>query len=104
LLIDKNARAFVADALHGKFKLLAAIAAQRTEYVTGEALRVDADDGRPGVDVTEHEGNAAFDATRCGRITGPAWLGLGDDTFEAVDAEMSPARGEVGLRYLGHGD
>lgn len=56
------------------------------------------------MDVTEDEGDAAFDATRGRRITGPAWLGLADDTFEAVDAEMSPAGGEVGLRYLAHGD
>jgi hypothetical protein len=38
LLVNQDAGAFVADALHGELKLLAAIAAQRTEYVTGEAL------------------------------------------------------------------
>jgi hypothetical protein len=65
---------------------------------------MDAHDRRPGVDVAEDQGHAAFDATRGGRIAGPAWFGLGDDTFETVDAEMSPARGKVGLRYLAHRD
>jgi hypothetical protein len=100
LLVDQDAGALFDDAIHGELELLAAVAAQRAEDVAGQALGVDADQRRRGVNVAMHEGDAAFDATECNGIAGTAGLGLGDHTFKAVDAEMSPAGGEVGLRYL----
>ena len=45
-----------------QFELLAAVAAQGVEDVSGEALGVDADDGRRGVDVAHDEGDGGFDA------------------------------------------
>jgi len=104
LLVDQDAGAFVDDALHGELELLAAVAAQRAKDVAGEALGMNADDGRRRVDIAEHKCDAAFYATGGRRITRPTGLRLGNDTFKTMDAEMSPAGGEVCLRYLADRD
>jgi hypothetical protein len=61
---------------------------------------MDAHERRRGVDVAEHQRDAAFDAADGRRVAGAAGLGLRNDAFKAVEAEMSPTGGEVGLRYL----
>jgi hypothetical protein len=48
LLVEKDSRAFCGDALEGKLKLEAAVAAERAEDVASEALRVYADHGSGG--------------------------------------------------------
>ena len=55
LLVEQNARALFGDAAHGQLQLQAAIAAQRAEDVASKALRVDADNGRHGVDVAHDQ-------------------------------------------------
>ena len=93
--------------------MLAAVAAEGVEDVSGEALGVDADDGGSYfsvfagvVDVAHDEGDGGFDADG-GRGDGVvAGLGCFPDGFKAEDAELSPAGGEVGigeLAYAGEG-
>jgi hypothetical protein len=65
---------------------------------------MNADDRRRGVDVAKHEGYAALYATNGRRIAGPTGFRFRDNTFKTVDAEMSPAGGEVCLRYLADRD
>ena len=62
LLVEQDAGAFVGDAGEREVELVVAVAAQGVEDVAGEALRVDADDGRRGVDVAEDEGDGGLDA------------------------------------------
>ena len=103
VLVEQDAGAGVGDGGEGELELLAAVAAQRVEDVAGEALGVDADDGRRGVDVAHDEGDGGLDAAG-GRGEGVvAGLGVGDDAFEAEDAEVSPAGGEVGIGELAYG-
>ena len=104
LFVDQDAGAFVDDALHCQFELLTAIAAKRAEDIAGEALRMNADDRGRGVDIAEHEGDAALYTARGRRIAGPAGLGFCDDAFETMNAEMSPAGREVCLSYLADRD
>ena len=102
LLVEEDASAGAGYGAERELELLAAVAAERVEYVAGKALRVDADDGRSGVDVTQDESDGRLDATR-GRwnslITG---FGSIDDAFEAEDAEVSPTGREVGIGDFGH--
>ena len=49
------------------------------------------------MDVAHDEGDGAFDAARGGGDAVVAGFGVVDDAFEAEDAEMSPAGGEVGV-------
>ena len=67
LLVEEDAGAGVGDGGEGEFELLAAVTAQGVEDVAGEALGVDADDGRGGVDVAHDEGHGGFDADGGGR-------------------------------------
>jgi hypothetical protein len=74
--------------------LVVAVAAEGVEDVSGEALRVDTDDWGICVDVPHDEGDGAFDGFARG-VAGD-W-----DAFEAEDAEVSPAGGEVGFGNFG---
>ena len=86
------------------FKLKAAVAAQRTEDVSGEALGVDADEGRRGVNVAHDEGDQALDfaALRGRARRRVACLLSRQRSLKAEDAEGSPASGEVGFGDLLH--
>ena len=98
LLVEEDAGAGGGDGGEGELELLAAVAAERVEDVSGEALGVDADDGRGGVDVTHDKGDGGLDAAEGsgdGRVAG---LGIVDDTFEAENAEGAPACREVCIR------
>src|ERR1041385_3188217 len=80
---------------HGKrhLQLLAAIAAQRAEDVAGKALRVNEDKRRLGGDIPEDKRDSLFLAA----VGGGAGIKL---AFKAQDAEVSPARGKIGLSLL----
>lgn len=56
------------------------------------------------MDVSHDERDAAFDAAGGRRVAGAAGLRLSNGAFKTVDAEISPARGEVCLRNLGDRD
>ena len=84
-----------------------AVAAQRVEDVSGEALGVNAHDGRTWfaiggrrVDVAHHfevphdEGNGAFDGAA-------RWVAGLRHAFKAEDAELAPTCGEVGIGDFG---
>ena len=86
LLVDENARAFLGDHRERKFQLLAAIAAQGMKDVSGQALRVNANQGRGGFHVAHHQGDGFFDATIA--------VGTGLSA-KAVDAELAPAGGKI---------
>jgi len=88
LLINENAGALLGDHGEGHFELLAAVAAQGTEDVSGEALGVDANERRAGLHVSHNQGNGLFR------------LGARNAQRKAVNEEMSPTRGEFGGRHL----
>ena len=76
--------------------------------VAGEALRVDADDGRlrsglGGDDVAHHQGDRRLHPIGGRGNLIIAGFRVGDDALEAEDAEVSPACGEVGIGELAHG-
>jgi hypothetical protein len=100
LLVEQDADAFFSDFGEGEFELEPAIAAQGVEDVSCEALGVDADQGRGGMDVTDDEGYEAFDVFAVLGGFFAAGAGLGQVTLEAEDSEVSPAGGEVGVGYL----
>jgi hypothetical protein len=93
LFIEEDAGALGGDHGEGEVELVVAVAAQRVEDVSGEALGVDADQGDAGVEVAHGEGNGAFDVFQ-GRVAG-----LGD-ALEAENAEMSPTGREIGVGDL----
>ena len=104
LLVEEDAGAFGGDGAEGEVELVVAVAAEGVEDVAGEALGVDADDGRgwPSVgrgrfEVAHGEGYGGFD----GFAGGVAGLG---DAFEAEDAEVSPAGGEVCVGDFGEAE
>lgn len=108
LLVEEDAGAGLGDGGEGEFELLAAVAAERVEDVSGEALGVDADDGRGGVDVAHDECDGGFDAAGgCGDelVAGLrlVWFALDTflDAFEAEDAEVAPTCREIGVCELG---
>ena len=107
LLVEEDAAAGFGDGGEGELELLAAVAAEGVEDVSGEALGVDADDGRVGlavwaggVEVAHDEGDCGFGAGERGGEVGVAGGWIGDDALEAEDAEVSPAGGEVGVGDL----
>ncbi len=90
--------------LKREVKLIVAIAAQRMEDVAGEALRVDADDGRCRVQIAHDEGHGGFRTGEGGGQIGVAGLRIVDDALKAQDAEVSPAGGKVGIGELAYGE
>jgi hypothetical protein len=97
LLIEEDAGAGFRDFLESKFELEPAVAAEGAEDVAGEALRVNADEGRGGVDIAKDEGNEAFDGGLGWRRVGVAGGWRGVPAFESQDAEVRPAGGKIGL-------
>jgi len=102
LLVEEDACACFRDGPESQFELQSAIAAQGVEDISGKALRVDADDGRLGVDIAHDEGHCALDSFHGSRRVGVARFGIGDDAFESEDAEMAPACGEIGIGNLSY--
>src|ERR1700722_4416559 len=84
LLINHNARAFFTDHGQRKLKLLTAIAAQRMENVSCQALRVNSHQRRRGFDVAHDYCN--------GFLRGLSIRGF---CSKAVDAELAPTGGEI---------
>jgi hypothetical protein len=105
LLVEQDTGALVGYAGEREVELVVAVAAQGVEDVSGEALRMDADDGRSGVNVSEDKRDGGLDALlRRGVVKGgrPRVSGIGDrqDAFEAEDAEVCPAGREVGFGHF----
>ena len=87
LLIDQDTGAFIRDHGQGEFKLLAAIAAQRVENVTGKALRVDSNERWPRFHIAHHQCDSLFD---------PAIAVRRRVSAKSVNTEIPPAGREVG--------
>lgn len=100
LLIEENAGAFRGDFGEGELELEAAVAAEGAEDVAGEALGVDADERRGGVDVAHDESDEAFNLRGCGGLGRAVGQRLGGLALKAEDAEVAPAAGEIGLGDL----
>jgi hypothetical protein len=96
VLVEQDAGALFGDGAEGEVELVVAVAAERVEDVSGEALGVDADDGRSGLKVAHGEGDGRLD----GLTVGVAGLG---EALEAENAELSPAGGEGGIGDLANG-
>lgn len=101
LLIEENACALLRNFGEGELELKAAVAAQRAEDVSGEALGVDSDEWRRGVDVAHDESDEALFLRWRGRVWRAVGERLGGLALKAEDAEVAPAGGEVGLCDLG---
>ena len=81
--VDNEATTVAGDGREGKLKLLAAIAAQTMEDVSGEALGMDPQDrGRAGLQVSENDGHGFFPFVRM-------------DPFEPVDSKLTKLGGEI---------
>ena len=87
LFIDENPCTFFGDHRQREFELLPAVAAQRVKDVSSEALRVHADQRRGRLHIAHHQRDCFFDA---------AIAVGGGVSAKAVDAELAPARGELG--------
>lgn len=83
--------------------MLAAVAAQGVEDVSGEALGVDAHDRGLAVDVAHDEGHSPFDAPGGDGNRVVAGLGVVDNALEAENAEVSPAGRKICIGYLADG-
>lgn len=94
LFVDQNARPFAGDQGKRQFELLAAIAAKRMEYITGQALGMHAHQRRRGLHVSHDQSYSFFD-----RVLVPVTAG---SCAKTVDPEMSPPRGEIGRSNLLH--
>src|SRR6185312_2290386 len=92
--IEKNACAGLRDQRKRHFQLLAAVAAQRTEHVAGEALGVNAYQRWRSMDVAQNQRDGLFLTAILGAVS--RWK----LAFKAHDAEVSPARGEIGFGML----
>ena len=108
IFVEQDSGACIGDCRKGKFELLAAIASERVEDVASEALRVDAYDrwlrsGPGGNDVAHDERDGRLDSAGWRGDCVVAGLRTRDDTFEAEDAELSPACGEVCVGELANG-
>ncbi len=95
LLVEEDARAGVGDFAESQFELETAIAAKGTEDIAGEALGVDADQRRCGVNVAHDEGHEAFDLFALESAFFATRARPRELTLEAQDPEGSPAGGEI---------
>ena len=84
LLIEQDARASLRDEAQRHLQLLAAIAAQRIEDIARQALRMNSNQRRSRVYITQDQGYSFFGTRRI--------FELAD---KAVDAKMRPARREI---------
>ncbi len=102
LFVEQDAGALAGDEAEREVELVVAVAAEGVEDVSGEALGVDADQRRGfGVEVAHGERDGVFDGAAVGVGVEVARLG---EAFEAEDAEVSPAGGEVGIGDLANGN
>ena len=97
LLVKKNACASFGDFFERELKLEAAVAAEGAEDISSEALGVDANQRRRGVDIAHDESDEALDGRLRRGCAGAAGLGCGEAAFKSEDAEVSPARRKIGL-------
>ena len=86
LFVDEDSGAVVGDHRERHLELLSAVAAQRSEDVAGETLRMNANERRRGCHVAHDQRDGVFRAARAV---------VAERTLEAVDAEASPAGREV---------
>ncbi len=100
LLVEQDAGALVGDAGESEVELVVAIAAQGVEDVSGEALRVDADDGRSGLNVAEDESDGGLDVLLRRGVVGCGGERVVENALEAENAEVGPARGKVGVGHF----
>ncbi len=100
LFVEKNSNTFGGDAFERQLKLGAAVAALRAEDIAGEALGVDADDRCRGMNVAMHEGDEAINLRFCGGIGGAADCECRFVALETKNAEVAPARGEIGFGFF----
>jgi hypothetical protein len=92
LFVNQDARTLVPNHSQCHFKLLPAVAAQRVKHIAGEALRVNADQRRRGMNITHHQGNSFLDPR------GRARTGF---CAKAIDPEPAPTRGKIrGCEWL----
>ena len=97
LLVEEDTGAGLRDFSKSELELEAAVAAEGAEDVAGEALGVDANERRRGVNIAHDKGDEALDGgLRCGGVV-VAGARRGEPAFKAEDAEVTPARREVGL-------
>ncbi len=99
LFIQDEAGAVGDDCVEREVKLLAAVTAERVENIAGEALGVDADDGRGSGEigvgaVAENDGFFHEFALRSGRGAG------GERALKAEDAEVATGCGKGGFGDL----
>jgi len=74
--------------------LLAAVTAQRAEYVAGKALRVNPDQWRAGEDIAHHQ---------CDRFFYGLVMVSADTSLKAENSELAPAGRKLRRRYLACG-
>ena len=91
LFVNQDAGAQVPNHGERHLQLLAAVAAQRMKNVAGEALRVNPNQRRSGVNISHHEGDGLLDAA----VSIRAGFGA-----KAIDAELAPARREIRGSHL----
>ena len=101
LFVEQDAGTLGGDEAQREVQLVMAVATQGVEDVSGEALGVDADQGRAIAQIAHGEGDGVLDGAAIGVRVQVARLG---EAFKAVDAEVSPAGGEVGIGDLADGD
>lgn len=92
--IKEDPCAGLRDQGESHFELLAAIAAKRAEHVASEALGVNAYERWRSVDVAQNERDSFFLAAILCAVLGRKLA------FKAHDAEVAPARGEIGFSVL----
>src|SRR6185437_6726364 len=102
-LVEQNAGACIRNRGQRQLQLLPAVAAQRVEDVSRQALRVDAHNGRCGLHVAHHQRNRRLDSLRWRRKRVIAGLRISHHAFKPEDAELTPPGREVGLSHLAHG-
>src|SRR5215813_12422604 len=89
LFIQQNARALGSDHSECHLELLTAVAPQRAEDVTCQALRMNAYQRRLGMNVAHHQRNGALN------IPPVSWC-----AFESQNAKGPPASRKVRLRFF----
>lgn len=85
MFVDEEAAAFLLNVFEGGGELVAAVAAEAVKDVAGEALRVDAHQGRRAGDIAHAEGKALLEAA------------VLEAAFEAVDSEVAEFTRETRL-------
>ncbi len=99
-LVDQQPAAFGGDGSEGDFELGAAIAAQAVKDVAGEALRVDAHQGRRiGREIAHGESDRLFGTGAAASFQTAAGV-----AFKTVDAEETELSWEIGFGGLGEPD